>query len=61
MITILFSYLQLSDSCGPAFIRWTLSFKMSLILFCSYLFYISYIIVFTQQQKNNITNGYKVV
>jgi hypothetical protein len=61
MITIFSHISNLIDSCGHAFIRWTISFKMLLILFYNYLFYISYIIVFTQQQKSNITDSYKVV
>jgi hypothetical protein len=32
-----------------------------LILFCNYLFYFSYIIIFTQQHKNDIKNTDKLV
>jgi hypothetical protein len=51
MINIFSRISNLSYSYGHVFIRLTLSFKMLLTLFFNYLFYVSYIIIFTQQQK----------
>jgi hypothetical protein len=61
MITI-FSYISnLSDSCNHMLIIMSFIFQNVFILFCNCLFYFSYIVVFTQQHKDNITNSDKIV
>jgi hypothetical protein len=61
MIITLFFISNLSDSYNHTLIMMRFTFQNVFILFCNYLFYFSYIVVFTQQHKNNITNSDKIV
>jgi hypothetical protein len=59
MITIFSRLSDLSGSYVHTFITMNFIFKNVFILFCSCLCYFSYIVIFTQQHKNNITNSDK--
>jgi hypothetical protein len=61
MFTIFSCISNLSDSCNHTLIMMSFIFKNVFILFCNCLFYFYYVVVFTQQHKNNITKSDKIV
>jgi hypothetical protein len=60
MVTIFSCISNLSDSCTHTLIMMSFIFKHVFILFCNCLLYFSYIVVSTQQHKNNITKSDKI-
>jgi hypothetical protein len=61
MIIIFSCISNLSDSCNHTLIMMSFISQNVFILLCNYLYYFSYIVIFTQQHKNNITNTDKIV